>query len=108
MAIFEISKNGIWSKKIREIDLFDFTSFFFGLDFFNYSDHNYECQCDFPKIALFSNFRISCALFQNAPKHWLTTASITMARSSGIISMMIMVSSSGMYNFTDENQYQDY
>ena len=28
MAIFEIAKNGIWSKKIfREIDLFDFTSF---------------------------------------------------------------------------------
>ena len=29
MAIFEIAKNGIWpKKKVREIDLFDFTSFF--------------------------------------------------------------------------------
>ena len=27
MAIFEITKNGIWSKNFREIDLFDFTSF---------------------------------------------------------------------------------
>ena len=28
IAIFEMAKNGIWSKKIiREIDLFDFTSF---------------------------------------------------------------------------------
>ena len=31
-----MAKNGIWSKKIREIDLFDFTSFF-GLDFFKFS-----------------------------------------------------------------------
>ena len=37
MAIFEIAKNGIWSKKkIHEIDLFDFTRFF-GLDFFKFS-----------------------------------------------------------------------
>ena len=34
--IFEIAKNGIWSKKFREIDLFDLTSFF-GLDFFKFS-----------------------------------------------------------------------
>ena len=35
MVIFEIAKNGIWSKRIREIDLFDFTSFFgLDLDFF--------------------------------------------------------------------------
>ena len=49
-------------------------------------------------------------LFQNAPKHWFTTASITMARSSGIVSMMMItsMSSSGINNFTDENQYQDY
>ena len=37
LAIFEIAKNGICSKKIfREIDLFDFTSFF-GLDFLRFS-----------------------------------------------------------------------
>ena len=37
MVTFENAKNGIWSKKIcREIDLFDFTSFF-GLDFFKFS-----------------------------------------------------------------------
>ena len=31
-----MAKNGIWLKKIREIDLFDYTSFF-GLDVFKYS-----------------------------------------------------------------------
>ena len=36
MAIFEIAKNGIWPKKIREIDLFDFRNFI-GLDFFQFS-----------------------------------------------------------------------
>ena len=36
MAIFEIAKNGIWSINFfREIDLFDFTSFF-GLDFLHF------------------------------------------------------------------------
>ena len=39
LAIFEIAKNGIWSKKFfREIDLFDFMSFS-GLDFFNFLAH---------------------------------------------------------------------
>ena len=44
MVIFEIAKNGIWSKKFfREIDLFDSTSFF-GVDtlawtFFNFLDY---------------------------------------------------------------------
>ena len=38
MAIFEIAKNGMWSKKFREIDLFDFTRFF-TLDFFNFLAH---------------------------------------------------------------------
>ena len=28
LVIYEIAKNGLWSKKFREIDLFDFTSFF--------------------------------------------------------------------------------
>ena len=37
MAIFEIAQNGFWSIKFCEIDLFDFTSFFFGLDFFKFS-----------------------------------------------------------------------
>ena len=36
MAIFEIAKNGIWSKKIREIDLFDLTSFFSQVNFSDY------------------------------------------------------------------------
>ena len=36
IAIFEIAKNGIWSKKNSEIDLFDFTIFFV-LDFFKFS-----------------------------------------------------------------------
>ena len=37
LAIFEIAKNGIWTKNFfREIDLFVFTSFF-GLDFFKFS-----------------------------------------------------------------------
>ena len=37
MTIFEIAKNGIWSKKIIcEIDLFDFMSFL-GLDFLKFS-----------------------------------------------------------------------
>ena len=37
MVIFEIVKNGFWSKNFfREIDSVDFTSFF-GLDFFNFS-----------------------------------------------------------------------
>ena len=35
LAIFEIAKNRIWPKKIHEINLFDFMSFF-GLDFFNF------------------------------------------------------------------------
>ena len=35
MAILEIAKNGIWSKKIRELDLFDFTSFFLVWSFLN-------------------------------------------------------------------------
>jgi len=36
LAIFEIAKNGIWSKKICEINLFDFMGFF-GLDFIKFS-----------------------------------------------------------------------
>ena len=35
MAIFEIAKNEIWPKKFHEIDLFDFTSFFFACVFFS-------------------------------------------------------------------------
>ena len=36
LAIFEIAKSGCWLRKIREIDLFDFPSFF-GLDFLKFS-----------------------------------------------------------------------
>ena len=35
-GLFKIAKNGLWSKKIREINLFDFTSFL-GLYFFRFS-----------------------------------------------------------------------
>ena len=37
LAIFEIAKNGIWSKKCHEIDMFDFTSFFFWPGFLKFS-----------------------------------------------------------------------
>ena len=40
LAIFEIATNGVRSKKIfGEIDLFDFTSFFFAWTFLNFLAH---------------------------------------------------------------------
>ena len=66
MAIFEMAKNGIWSKNVFvKIDLFDFTSFF-GLDSFKLSGP--RCTGEKLRIQhqLFkSKFRLKNRIFLN-------------------------------------------
>ena len=58
-----MAKNGIWSKKkICEIDLFDFTSFF-GLDFFNFLAHCGTLVSAFRNCLLLTNNNSQKILF---------------------------------------------
>ena len=55
MAIFEIAKNGIWSKSILVKLIYLISRIFVGLDFFKFSGLLWVCQCPITQVLFVSD-----------------------------------------------------